>query len=490
MKDWRYLIFGIVILISICSCQKKQEPDRLLRADSLHVEIPEPDWSQTLTFEIMPSLQKPVLLSTFDSLFQDQFFQRLSVMPSFKVIPSTVPLEHQKEGYHATARLQSINEDSVEVSYQIKQAETGILVYEENQKISTQEIILNEWQPEEELGVVLGSTVRPQSIRQTPRPEAIDSYQKGLNAFQKQTPEGVDVAIHYYKEALKEDSTFIQPLLGLAEAYLFIQKKQWQPHIVWTQLAMTAAQRILYQDTNHQKGNLLYGQCLFLLGDMKQAEQYFNKVIQLNQNETGGWKGLADIYAYLGLYQSYLKVADIILSLNPTDTDICIQKGLIEMALGHYEQAVALLSRPRQSDITNTYLAMAAYYQNDYSEAHDYLDRIQQSNDFIPLSKAVLAMVSAKEGKLDDALGLIELDVKPNAYDNAALSLSVAAVYNLLGRKTLAIEWINRAADLGYHDYVWLKNDPNFSGLSEESDFQNALERVKRKWLETRTFYK
>ena len=486
MKYRRYMMLGVVIFIGILSCQKKQETDGLHQTDSIHVQIPEPDWSQTLTYKFVPAFHDSLLALPYDSLFQDQFFQRLSGMPTFKVLPSSIPMQSQTKGYHVKARLQSINEDSLEISYQIEQAETGSLVYEENQKISTQEIILNDWQPEEKLAIVLGNAPRRQSTRQTPPPEAIASYEKGLNAFRTQTHEGIDTAIHYYKEALQQDSTFIQPLLGLAEAYLLIQKNKWQPHIVWIQLAKDAAQKVLYQDPNHVKGNLLYGQCLFQLGDVKQAEQSFDKVIHLNQNETGGWKGLADIYAYLGLYQPYMKVADIILSLNPSDDETCIQKGLIETALGHYEQAEVTLAKATPSDMTNTYLAMAAYYQKNYSKAHAYLGRIKEAG---PLSKAVLAMVSVREGKLDEALGLIELDVKSDAYDSAALSLAVAAVYNLLGRKTLSIEWINRAADLGYYDYIWLKNDPNFSSISEESDFKKAVERIKGKWLEKRVDY-
>jgi hypothetical protein len=89
-------------------------------------------------------------------------------------------------------------------------------------------------------------------------------------------------------------------------------------------------------------------------------------------------------------------------------------------------------------------------------------------------------MIQASTGKPDAALGEVTLQVEPYAGNDASLCTAVAAVYSLLGRNGLSMQWLEKAVSLGYRDFIWLSNDPNFNGIRKDPRFATLMEKLKR----------
>ena len=91
--------------------------------------------------------------------------------------------------------------------------------------------------------------------------------------------------------------------------------------------------------------------------------------------------------------------------------------------------------------------------------------------------------------EIDQALGEVELEVKPHVGNNGSLATAVAAVYTLMERNGLALEWLEKAVSWGYAEYSWLANDPNFKTLHQDERFIRFMETLKKAWDENRMRY-
>jgi hypothetical protein len=116
------------------------------------------------------------------------------------------------------------------------------------------------------------------------------------------------------------------------------------------------------------------------------------------------------------------------------------------------------------------------------NEAESEIRKGLVSPEYGSFSHAVLAMVFAKQGRLDDSLGEVELEVKPYVGNDPSLATAVAAIYTLLNRKGEAIQWMEKALEWGYLEYIWVDTDPNFGGLRNDERFIRILETMRRAW--------
>lgn len=481
----------IAFLLVFLSCEKTENTSENIAEAETSVELPPSDWTQSLyllPLQISEGDSESAALQEFYAL---EMMQGLSRMEKVKVMPA--PPQKQKTYSNAPLQIQGtigeIKDDTLQIHVSISNSETGEILFEDNQSIPQDLFVTGQWIPEEEMAHAIGRPVRQteNTSDHTPDTEAVQLYKEGVDFLLNDSKSDVDLAIIRFKQALRIDSLFVNPLVGLSRAYLLIQENQWQPHIVWTHLALEAARKAMAMDPENPNAYVYAGKALYLLGDYQHAEENYKKAVRLNQSEIEAWKGLAEIYHSLGLYQTFLKVTETVLELNPADKEILIRRGLVELAYGQYRQAEnSLLKAQNAPDKTgdlDLYLGMVYYYQNNFDKSLDHLYKSLAENKDILLAKAFVAMTEVKQKKPDDALSLVELDIKPAAYDQTGLGIAVAAVYCLLGRKTLAIEWIETAYRAGYSDYIWLVNDSNFDALRQETDFLVLLNKIKDRWI-------
>ncbi|MGH9867374.1 MAG: tetratricopeptide repeat protein [Candidatus Polarisedimenticolia bacterium] len=84
-----------------------------------------------------------------------------------------------------------------------------------------------------------------------------------------------------------------------------------------------------------------------------------------------------------------------------------------------------------------------------------------------------LGVIAANDGRLDEAVDLLERAVKQDAGDRALYSL--AAVFSLKGDGPAAIGQLRRAISINAANRTMALNDPDFDSLRDDQEFLSLL---------------
>lgn len=293
-------------------------------------------------------------------------------------------------------------------------------------------------------------------------------------------------AIQTCKEILKEAPGYAPAAAALAEAYFNVIDRGWDRNLVWLRLAQEAALNALKEDPGSASAHAVLGQVHLKRGDYKQAEQAFRSALAGNPNLEEAWVGLGNVFSHYGLYEPSLDVYRNALALNPSNESAALSRALILIGLARYDEAESEIDRILRIDPGkkqyHTFLALIDLYRNDTSAALDQVSVGLESREYRILSHAVRGMAYAKRREYDNALYDLEMNVKPYVGTDASLATAVAAVYALIGQKGSALEWLHEAVRMGYREYPWLVNDPNFEELRSDERFRELLAHLKTEW--------
>lgn len=333
---------------------------------------------------------------------------------------------------------------------------------------------------------------KPSSKPQT-QAEVVTDYWQASRLMALNTHAATNEAVSLFKRTLKNDSTFTPAWMGLAEAYLNIPKMGWNHSRTW----ITLAQKCLLKasETDPENGQIyrLLGEVYLGWGDLSSAEKSFRHALNLNPFQDQAWTGLGRIYSQYGLYAPALKTYDHSLELKPDQPDVTVSYALLLIGSRQYEQAETRLQKQIDlnagDDYLLTFLALAQFYRGNYENALASVETGLQASEYQVLAHAVNAMILAASGNPDAALGEAELEVKPSVRGNASLAVALAADYALLGRAGTAVNWLKKALESGYADYVWISNDPNFDSLRQNSEFMDIAEQIKNRWEAAKKAY-
>lgn len=317
-------------------------------------------------------------------------------------------------------------------------------------------------------------------------PHAVQLYVRSKAFLAEQSHAGADRAIAGFKQAVRQDSDFVPAWLGLARAYLMIFEEGWNRNLVWLELAQKSAIRTIQLDSLQAEAYQVMGRVHQLRGDDLHAEPYFRKALDLHPRLAPSWAGLGGVFSKYGLYEPALEAYGHAVSIRPDDPAFALNYAMLLIGLKRYEEARSVLERAvrmrPEAVHLKTFLALACYYLQDYSNASDAVQEGLSAPKYQPLAHAVRAMILCKNGRWDDALAEVELEVKPAAGGDASLMTAAAAVYALLGRDGLAVQWLEKAADAGYREVPWIANDPNFSGLRDDPRYRDLMTRLNGLW--------
>jgi tetratricopeptide (TPR) repeat protein len=152
-----------------------------------------------------------------------------------------------------------------------------------------------------------------------------------------------------------------------------------------------------------------------------------------------------------------------------------------------YEEAIAYFDKAIELDsgYTNTYLSKAIVQQmlGDYSGARETyrIGRIHSGKDENePLWIMFQAQAHAAEGRRDEALTMLNRLLRSNSAEREEmkkLTFDIALVYNLLGERETACEWLGKIESKLIEDPKKLSRDPRLAALRESACFGKLIEK-------------
>jgi len=492
MRRYSFALFLLIALLLI-NCRKKgEEGGKIVIGESelIEVKIPQVRWEKSLV------VTQPVVEGRFESdsavaeLLMDEIFSRVSRAGGLKVLNNSVGNDAE---YVLECKLKGAGE-RIGVTYSLIDSENDSVVWSTTHEEDLESIMtISESVAEDVVRIVEPSGEKVYSESKNINRDLMKLYVEGRLQLNRHTRDGVENSVKIFKKVLQADSTFVPAYTALAQAYLEIIDKKWSRNNIWIELAQKAAKKAVEIDRESAEGYSMLGNVYLRWGDFKKADQCFRSGLEINQNLVDAWLGLGRVFINYGLYRPALDVYEKALSLDPLNMDVLRSRSMILIGLKRYNQVVnevgEALKYNSGDESIHQILALAYYYLGDLKRAQKEI-MIGSEGGGDVLSRAILAMIYAKRREYDRALEVIELEVKPDVHNNGSLATAVAAVYSLLGRTGLAVQWLEKAYQWGYREYVWLANDPNFDNIREDERFSSLMARIEEDWRRNVMSYK
>jgi TolB-like protein/DNA-binding winged helix-turn-helix (wHTH) protein/Flp pilus assembly protein TadD len=313
-------------------------------------------------------------------------------------------------------------------------------------------------------------------------PEAYESYLKGRYFWNKRTPDGLKVALAYFKEAIEEDPKYAQAYSGLADTYALLGDWQYAvmtPKEAFPKAKAAAIKALELDSTLGEAHNSL----AFVLDgfdwDFDSAGKEFQRAIELNPGYATAHHWYAWHLSLLGRFDE--AIAEMKRAQNLDPLSLIINADLAELlVLAHrYDESIAQSRKTIEMDpnfaLAHNQLAQAYLQKHMYDEAVAELKKAVQLSGDSPTCIANLArayVASGKRGEAEKLLG--DLKKRSNAaYSNAP---EIAIVYVSLGDTGQAMNWLEKGYEERFNPGVLLR--PGFDPIRPDSRFQNLLHRI------------
>jgi tetratricopeptide (TPR) repeat protein/TolB-like protein/predicted Ser/Thr protein kinase len=244
---------------------------------------------------------------------------------------------------------------------------------------------------------------------------AYELYLRGQNAFRGQDKKGIQRAIDYFNQALKQDRRFAPAYAGIADASLSMYDLEGDSS--WMQKALAAAQQAELLNDNlpevHTSLGAVYGKlgktaeavaelqrataldpnsdlafrrlatAYLGIGQSKQAIEAFQKAIQLNPYYWGSQNQLGSAYYNLGDYPKALEAFKQVTVLAPDNQmgyqnigNVYLQEGKYQEAIPYFQKAIQI--EPNMANYTN--LGSAYFFLKQYANSVEAFEKAVEFN--------------------------------------------------------------------------------------------------------------
>jgi len=318
--------------------------------------------------------------------------------------------------------------------------------------------------------------------RYTDNIEAYNLYLKGRFFWNKFTPDSLEKAIDYYKQAIALDPNYALAYTGLSVAYN-VQGAFGvvPPTQTWIDARRTAQRAVELDDTLAEAHSALGGVKLLYEWDWAAAEKELKRAIELNPN----YAEAHELYGYYfwvqGDLQKALSEIRRAQELSPVSSVINLDLATMFYYQHDYEEAIKAYRQVREMDpnMLGTLFIPAQVYER-HGEHDRAIEECQKALSVFGRDPGVisaLAYAYGSSGTRDKAQELIlELETKWKARYFSPTILALA--HTGAGNKNGAFAWLKKAYESRDPQLIWLTAEPQFEGLRADSRFQTLAQQM------------
>jgi TolB-like protein len=314
--------------------------------------------------------------------------------------------------------------------------------------------------------------------------EAYNLYLRGRQQWYKRTPAGHQQAEEYFRGSVGEDPLFVPALVGLADCLsigVFYGARDPEKAIPEVRKLLDRAQAI---DPQSAEAHTSLGFLELVLLRTRESEQHFLRAHQLKADQalTIWWH--ACLVSAEGRLAEAIEMAARAGNLEPTVPMFPVAEGFLRLFHGETEGVITRVRKALDMEpgfpLAQTLLGQALAECGQWEEAFEMLRAATAV--MVPgglWARGYLGSYLGRKGDLVEARRVLEelLRLRKTAYVS---SVAIAAVHVGLGESDLAIEWLNRAAQVPGSLHFWIPGDPVWRPLADHPDFQKILSLWKR----------
>ncbi len=329
-----------------------------------------------------------------------------------------------------------------------------------------------------------GSTALTQNL------EAYDTYLRGM--FYSQRPNRTDneMAIQLFEKVVALDPTFAQGYLALARVYTK-QSFTFDPKKDWEEKAQLELQKALSLDPNLAEAFVARGLLAWTPSNRFPHERgikEFRRALELNPNLAEAHEQLGAVYNHIGLQDQALEELNAALRLDPNALFASNQKAMVYLYQHKYDEVIRQFERYPELTSAVRYVALskvpALSYLGKDSEAillaEDLLRR--ESNNEVAVGAYALALAHGGDHKRAEEQIALAIQLGQDFGHFHHVQYFIGSAYALMGKKALAIKWLEKAADEGLPSYPTFEKDPFLSSLRDEPRFVAFMEKLRKQW--------
>jgi serine/threonine protein kinase/tetratricopeptide (TPR) repeat protein len=318
--------------------------------------------------------------------------------------------------------------------------------------------------------------------RHTENAEAYGLYLKGRYQWNKQTLDGMETGINFFKQAIDKDPRYGLAYAGLADAYALLADYNVLAAKEVMPSAKTAAMKALDIDDTISEAHASLGWAKLTLDwDWAGAEKEFQRSLELNPNNATAHQWYADYLTVMGRpdeAQVSMKRAQ---QLEPVSLPISVALASTFYYTHQNDQAIdqcrhAIVMDP-QFVAAHVILGRAYEQKGSYAEAIAELKQALQLSEGGSSELAALGHAYAQSGDRAEAQKILH-ELNTRSSQTYVQPVWIAVINAALGNKEEAFTWLRKAVGDRSVWLIYLKVDPIFDSLRTDARFADVARQV------------
>jgi len=318
--------------------------------------------------------------------------------------------------------------------------------------------------------------------RYTEDAEAYRLYLKGRYHWNKRSPEGLQKAVEYFRQALEKDPAYSLAYAGLADTYAYLSFFNVVAPREAMPKAKNAAVKGLEIDKDLAEAHVSLGYVSFTYdGDWPAAGKHFEQALALNPAYSRAHTFYPFYLSSLGRSEEALEVARRALDFDPASPAVSHSLAVQLYFARQFDQAIDQAHNTLEMDanFAISYAVLGEVYLSKgmYREGLLALEKYSALSRSSATSLALLGYSHARLGERSQALRMIE-ELKAASKESFVPALFVALVYAGLEDKDQAFTWLEKAYEERFNRLAYLKVDALWDPLRSDPRFADLLRRV------------
>jgi eukaryotic-like serine/threonine-protein kinase len=295
----------------------------------------------------------------------------------------------------------------------------------------------------------------------------------------------LDLAINMFREAIRLDPKFARAHYTLGRCY--VHHGQGYGGHQYFELAENSLQRALKLDPQLTGARLQMVYVYLERGEKEQALATLAEVRREAPNDPSVFIVAGLLYRLNGLYDKAFKQYDKLLELNPKDVVIAsYNRGRLFTYRHEYDQAIAEFEKARavepEHPLVKTFLALTLYNQGRIDECQAMVEDVLNQHPHFDALHVLRAWCLSRRDQHGEARALITDRVKEVAAADHDVAIWLASFYAMENMRDEAVEWVQRAINLGNENYPLFADNPRLDNLRCDLRFVDLMNDLKKKW--------
>ena len=312
--------------------------------------------------------------------------------------------------------------------------------------------------------------------------EAYQLYLKASYFAAKWSPESLNKAVEYCRQAIEQDPACANAYAVMAWTYATLGNYGYfVPREAYPK-AKAAALRALALDDGLSQAHAALAYTLLLYDwDWLGGEKESQRALELNPDDPLAHTACAVSLMVNGRLEESLPELRRAVELDPLSSAGNFLLGGYLFSARQYDEAIEQFRKTLELDPSvlppRGMLASAYACKGMYAEAIAECEKIRALPGGDLPGRGILGYVYALAGRREEALNILE-ELKPLLEGNLLLTFRVAILCAALNLKDDAFELLEKAFDKGFFMMIYLRLPPYFDNLRSDPRFADLLRRV------------